>query len=67
MRVEINLWELMGKNKMTALELSSLTWISPIQISKIKNWKTTKIELQTIAKLLEAFECSPNELIKIIK
>lgn len=67
MRVEINLWELMGKNKMTALELSSMTWISPIQISKIKNWKTTKIELQTIAKLLEAFGCSPNELIKIIK
>ncbi|USN59448.1 MAG: hypothetical protein H6767_03830 [Candidatus Peribacteria bacterium] len=25
------------------------------------------MELQTIAKLLEAFECSPNELIKIIK
>ncbi len=67
MRVEINLWELMGKKKMTAIELAEKTWISPIQISKIKNGKTKKIELQTIAKLLEAFECTPNNLIKIIK
>lgn len=67
MQVEINLWELMGKSKMTALKLSELTWISPIQISKIKNGKTKKIELQTIAKFLEAFECTPNELFKITK
>jgi DNA-binding Xre family transcriptional regulator len=67
MKIEINLWELMGKNKMTALKLSSLTWISPIQISNIKNGKTSKIELQTIAKFLEAFDCTPNDLIKIIK
>jgi len=67
MQVEINLWELMGKNKMTAIKLSNLTWISPIQISKIKNGKTKKIELKTIAKFLEAFECSPDELFKITK
>ena len=67
MKIEINLWELMGKNKMTALKLSSLTWISPIQISKIKNWKTTKINLQTIVEFLKAFDCEPNDLFKIIK
>lgn len=67
MNIEINLWELMGKNKMTAIDLSKITWISPIQISNIKNWKTKKIELKTIAKLLNAFDCTPNDLIKIIK
>ncbi len=67
MDIEINLWELMGKNKMTAIDLSKATWISPIQISNIKNGKTKKIELQTIAKLLKAFNCTPNDLIKIIK
>jgi DNA-binding Xre family transcriptional regulator len=67
MKIEINLWELMGKHKMTALKLSSLTWISPIQISKIKNGKTTKINLQTIAQFLKAFDCEPNDLFKIIK
>ncbi|MFK7779773.1 MAG: helix-turn-helix transcriptional regulator [Candidatus Gracilibacteria bacterium] len=67
MKIEINLWELMGKNKMTAIELSKITGISPIQISNIKNGKTTKIGLDTIAKLLKAFDCTPNDLFKIIK
>lgn len=67
MRIEINLWELMWKHKMTAVKLAENTWLTPVQISHIKNGKTKKIELQTIAKLLEAFDCTPNELIKIIK
>jgi putative transcriptional regulator len=67
MHIEINLWELMGKNKMTAIELSKITWLSPIQISNIKNWKTKKIELKTIEKLIKAFNCSPNDLFKIIE
>jgi len=67
MKIEITLWELMRVNKMTGTKLSSLTWISPIQISNIRNWKTTKIGLETIAKLLTAFECEPNDLFKIIK
>lgn len=67
MHIEINLWELMGKNKMTAIELAKLTWLSPIQISNIKNWKTKKIELKTIEKFLIALDCSPNDLFKIIE
>ena len=52
---------------MTAVELSKISWISPINLSKIKNGKTTSIALDTIAKLLTAFECEPNDLFKIIK
>lgn len=65
MSIEINLWELMARKKINASKLSEITWISEMQIWKIKNWKTKKIELQTIAKLLEAFECTPNDLFKI--
>jgi DNA-binding Xre family transcriptional regulator len=65
MKIEINLWELLGKNKMTARDLSKISWLTPVQISNIKNGKTKKIELQTIAKLLQAFECTPNDLFKI--
>ena len=65
MKVEINLWELLGKNKMTALDLSKISWLSPVQISNIKNGKTTKIGLETIEKLLTAFDCTPNDLFKI--
>ena len=67
MEIEINLWELLAKNKMTAKKLSDISWISPVNISRIKHWKTTSIGLDTIAKLLIAFECTPNDLFKIIK
>jgi len=67
MKIEISLWELMRKNKMTGIKLSSLIWISQLQISNIKNGKTKSIGLDTIAKLLTAFECEPNDLFKIIE
>ena len=67
MKIEICLWELMRKNKMTGTKLSNITWISQLQISNIRNEKTTSIGLDTIAKLLTAFECEPNDLFKIIK
>lgn len=66
-KLEINLWELMGKNKLTALKLSEITWLTPVQISHIKNGKTTRIGLETIERLLEAFDCEPNDLFKITK
>ena len=67
MKIEINLWELLAKKKMTAKKLSDITWIVPVNLSRIKHWKTTSIGLETIAKLLTAFECEPNDLFKIIK
>ena len=67
MKVEINLWELMGRNKMNARELSRKSGISYQQLSNIKRGVTKKIELETIEKLLVAFNCEPNDLFKIIK
>lgn len=66
MKIEINLWWLLGENKMTARALSEKTWLSPQQISHIKNWKTTKISFDTIAKFLKAFDCKPNDLFTIV-
>lgn len=67
MKIEINLWELMAKKKFTAIKLATEIWMTPVQISNIKNGKTTSIGLQTIAKLLTVFECEPNDLFKIIE
>jgi len=67
MKIEIDLWGLMGKHKMTATKLAQVTWLTPVQISHIKNGRTTKIGINTIEKLLEAFDCEPNDLIKIKK
>lgn len=67
MKIEIDIWGLLWKHKMTASELAKKTGISEVQISKIKTWKTKKIELTTIEKLLEAFQCEPNDIFKITK
>lgn len=67
MKIEINLWELLGKNKMTVKKLSEATWISKQQLYNIKHWKTTKITFDIIIKLLKELHCEPNDLFKIIK
>lgn len=65
MNVQINLKELMKKKWIKAIQLAELTWLTPSQISKIKNGKPKKIELHTIDLLLKALDCSPNDLIII--
>lgn len=65
MKVEINLSELLRKNKMNSRDLARKSGISYQQISNIKIWKTRRIGLDTIEKLLEAFQCEPNDLFVI--
>ena len=67
MKIEINLWELLGKNKLTIKALSELTGISRQQLHNIKHWKTNKISFEVIEKLLKGLKCEPNDLFKIIK
>ncbi len=67
MKIEINLRELLAKKKLTAKKLSEITWISEQQLWSIKNGKTKRIDFDTIAKFLKAFDCSLEDLFKIIK
>ncbi len=62
MKLEINLWELLAKKKITVKKLSELTWLSQQQLSTIKHGRTTKISFKTLEKFLEVFECEPNDL-----
>ncbi len=66
MKLIINLKNILEKKKMTTVELSEITWLSRQQISTIKNWKSKRIELTTIHKLMKAFKCTPNDLFKVI-
>lgn len=67
MKVDINLWELLAKKRITAKKLSEITGISEQQIWSIKNGKTTKISFDTLAKFLDAFDCNINDLFIITK
>jgi len=64
MTIYINIWELMKKEWLTAVKLAKLTWLTPEHISVIKNWKTQRIELKTIDKLLRYLKAEPNDLFK---
>lgn len=64
MSIYINLEELLLKKGMKAIELSKVANLTPEHISLIKNWKTTKIELATIEKLLRHLDAEPNDLFK---
>lgn len=64
MTIYINIWELMKIKWLTAVKLAELSWLTPEHISVIKSWKTTRIELDTIEKLLNTLEVEPNDLFK---
>ena len=64
MTIYINIWELMKQKWLTAVKLAKLSWLTPEHISVIKHWKTKKIELETIEKLLNTLEVEPNDLFK---
>ncbi len=67
MKVLVNIDKLLSKNTMSLYELSKQTWISYNALKKIRDNTTSKIEFDTIGKLLIAFKCKPNDLFEIIK
>ena len=67
MNIKLNIeWLLVKKNK-NLNWLSKETWINYNALSKMKKGESTKIEFNTIWKLLEAFKCKPNDLFIITK
>lgn len=66
--VEVNLLELMGKNKIrTIKELHERTGISRTIISGLLNGKDRSIQLDTITRLCKELDCEIGELIVIKK
>lgn len=64
MTLYINLAQLMKQRQMKAKELAKLTWLTPQNISIIKNRKTTQIRLSTIESFLKHLKAEPNDLFK---
>ena len=67
MKVLVNIDKLLSKNTMSLYKLSKRTWISYNALKNIRDNTTSKIEFDTIQKLLLAFRCKPNDLFKITK
>lgn len=62
MRVTLNTRELRKKRHLTQLQMAQKTNLSKTTISNLESGKQAKIELDTIGKLCEALECTPNDI-----
>ena len=61
-RIKLNTRTLRKKRHLTQLQMAQKANLSKTTISNLESGKQAKIELDTIAKLCEALECTPNDI-----
>ena len=62
-----NIDVMLAKRKMSVTELSQRVGITMANISILKNGKAKAIKVSTLAKLCEALDCQPGDLLEYIK
>lgn len=66
MGVKIKISTLLGERKMNMKELSDLTGIRPSTISALYYEETKRIEIQQIAALCKALQCSVGDIFEYV-
>ncbi|HML06272.1 MAG TPA: helix-turn-helix transcriptional regulator [Methanobacterium sp.] len=64
MGIIINIDVMLAKRKMSVTELSKRVGITMANISILKNGKAKAIRLSTLAKICEALECQPGDILE---
>ena len=59
-----NIDVMLAKRKMSVMELSQRVGITMANISILKNGKAKAIKVSTLAKLCEALDCQPGDLLE---
>ena len=62
-----NIDVMLAKRKMSVTELANKVGITLANISVLKNGKATAIRVSTLAKLCEALDCQPADLLEYRK
>ena len=62
-----NIDVMLAKRKMSVTELSERVGITMANISILKNGKAKAIKISTLAKLCEALDCQPGDLLEYSK
>jgi len=65
--IKIKLYELMGENDVTAKEIAKATGLSTTTLTNIKRKRYTNVELDTIDKLCNFFDCKIEDLLEFKK
>ncbi len=63
MAIQSKLSSLMGDKRYTIQDVHEKTGLSRNTISGLYNDKTTRVDLETIDKLCDLFDCQPNDLL----
>ena len=63
----INIDVMLAKRKMSVTELSERVGITLPNMSVLKNGKAKAIKISTLAKLCEALDCQPGDILKYRK
>jgi putative transcriptional regulator len=66
MKVKIKLSEILGRKRMSQLQLSKATGIRYPTISALYHEKAKRIEFSHLLKLCEVLDCTPGDLFEII-
>jgi len=63
----INVDVMLAKRKMSVTELTNRVGMTMANISMIKNGKVKAIKLDTLAKICEALDCQPGDILEYRK
>lgn len=63
-KIIFNIDVMLAKRKMSVTELSQKVGITIANISILKNGKAKAIKISTLAKLCEALDCQPGDLLE---
>ena len=64
-KIRINIRSLRKKRHLTQQQIARKASLSKTTISNLESGKQMKIELDTIGKLCEALECTPNDIFEL--
>lgn len=66
-RIIINIDVMLAKKKMSVTELAEKIGITIANVSILKNGKAKAIKLSTLAKLCDALDCQPGDILEYKK
>jgi len=66
-RVKCELDEILRKRKMTLTRLASITNLSLVNLSVLKNDRARAVRFSTMVALCDALECQPGDLFTVVE
>ena len=67
MRVVVRLDVELAKNKMKSKDLAEFIGITPQNLSLLKSGKVRGIRFETLAKICEALNCQPGDILEVVQ